>query len=453
MAVQTSWASEAPAVNHNACFEIDNAIPANVAPDSDELGGSGLPRIVGNSAALRRVLGMVRIVAPTDATVLINGETGTGKELIAEAIHKCSERSSGPFVKVNCAAIPAGLLESELFGHERGAYTGAVARSIGRFERADRGTLFLDEIGDLPLELQPKLLRVVQERQFERLGGAATIHADVRVICATHRNLIEMVDKREFRADLFYRLSVFPVELPPLRDRPEDIRSLVHHFAMDYAARMRKRITAISEDFMGDLARHSWPGNVRELQNFVERAVILSTGAVLSGPLPQFTHITHDGSKWSRSSAPVTLKQAEGSHILETLQKTDGVVGGPNGAAARLGLPRTTLIAKMKRLGINLGPSSASPVQAVASDPVSEDPIFRIPPLSGVSHEAANSENSKPPFDLGRVCTLAEAEREHISEVVEMTSGLIAGKGGAAEVLGVPPSTLRNRMKKLGINS
>jgi formate hydrogenlyase transcriptional activator len=395
---------------------------------------------------------MVRIVAPTDATVLINGETGTGKELIAEAIHKCSERSSGPFVKVNCAAIPAGLLESELFGHERGAYTGAVARSIGRFERADRGTLFLDEIGDLPLELQPKLLRVVQERQFERLGGAATIHADVRVICATHRNLIEMVDKREFRADLFYRLSVFPVELPPLRDRPEDIRSLVHHFAMDYAARMRKRITAISEDFMGDLARHSWPGNVRELQNFVERAVILSTGAVLSGPLPQFTHITHDGSKW-RSSAPVTLKQAEGSHILETLQKTDGVVGGPNGAAARLGLPRTTLIAKMKRLGINLGPSSASPVQAEASDPVSEVPIFRIPPLSGVSHESASSENSKPPSDLGRVCTLAEAEREHISEVVEMTSGLIAGKGGAAEVLGVPPSTLRNRMKKLGINS
>src|SRR6202051_1026411 len=194
MAVQTSWASEAPAVNHNACLEIDNAIPANVAPDSDELGGSGLPRIVGNSDALRRVFGMVRIVAPTDATVLINGETGTGKEVIAEAIHNCSNRSSGPFVKLNCAAIPAGLLESELFGHERGAYTGAIARGIGRFERANRGTLLLDEVGDLPLELQPKLLRVMQERQFERLGGSATIHTDVRVICATHRNLVEMID-------------------------------------------------------------------------------------------------------------------------------------------------------------------------------------------------------------------------------------------------------------------
>ena len=193
---------------------------------------------------------MVRIVAPTDATVLINGETGTGKELIAEAIHKCSDRSKGPFVKVNCAAIPAGLLESELFGHERGAFTGAVARSIGRFERAHRGTLFLDEIGDLPLELQPKILRVMQERQFERLGSAATIHTDVRVICATHQNLVEMIDERQFRADLFYRLSVFPIELPPLRERPEDIRLLVHHFAMDYARRMRKPITAIAEQFM-----------------------------------------------------------------------------------------------------------------------------------------------------------------------------------------------------------
>src|SRR5205085_2329281 len=294
----------------------------------------------GNSAALRRVLDMVRVVAPTDATVLINGETGTGKELIAEAIHKRSDRSNGPFVKVNCAAIPAGLLESELFGHERGAYTGAIARSIGRFERANRGTLFLDEIGDLPLELQPKLLRVMQERQFERLGGAATIHTDVRVICATHRNLVEMINERQFRADLFYRLSVFPIELPPLRDRPEDIHLLVHHFAVDYAARMRKPINAISEKFMALLVRHSWPGNVRELQNFIERSVILSTGLVLHGPPPELTQITPDGLNLSKSSAPVTLKQAEGSHILETLQQTEGVVGGPNGAAARLGLPR-----------------------------------------------------------------------------------------------------------------
>src|SRR6266852_4602891 len=253
------------------CFEIEDATRA----------------IIGNSAALQRVLGLVRVVAPTDATVLIQGETGTGKELIAEAIHKCSDRSSGPFVKLNCAAIPAGLLESELFGHERGAYTGAVARGIGRFERAHRGTLFLDEIGDLPLQLQPKLLRVIQERQFERLGSAATIRTDVRVICATHRNLAEMIEERQFREDLFYRLSVFPIDVPPLRERPEDIPLLVHHFAMHYADRIQKPIAAISEEFMTALVRHSWPGNVRELQNFIERSVILSTGTVLSGSLPE----------------------------------------------------------------------------------------------------------------------------------------------------------------------
>ena len=214
-------------------------------------------------------------------------------------------------MKVNCAAIPAGLLESELFGHERGAYTGAIARSIGRFERANRGTLFLDEIGDLPLELQPKLLRVMQERQFERLGSAATIHTDVRVICATHRNLVEMVDERQFRADLFYRLSVFPIELPPLRDRPEDIRLLVHHFAMDYAARMRKPITAISEEFMAALVRHSWPGNVRELQNFIERSVILSTGPVLNGSLSEsdLTLRRHPRlSRWKRRSVRTSFR-------------------------------------------------------------------------------------------------------------------------------------------------
>src|SRR5712672_3292735 len=285
MAAHASWASEVPALNQTAAFKVEDAASAEVALD-DEFLGFGLPRIVGKSAALRRLLDMVRVVAPTNATVLINGETGTGKELIAEAIHKCSDRSSGPFVKVNCAAIPTGLLESELFGHERGAFTGACTRSIGRFERANKGTLFLDEIGDLPVELQPKLLRVMQERQFERLGSAATIHTDVRVICATHRNLVEMVDQRQFRADLFYRLSVFPIELPPLRERPEDIRLLVHHFAMDYADRMQKPITAISEEFVTALVRNSWPGNVRELQNFIERSVILSTGDVLSGSLP-----------------------------------------------------------------------------------------------------------------------------------------------------------------------
>src|SRR5437879_2021571 len=340
MAAFASLASEVPAIKNNVSFEIEDAAPAKVALDNDELRGCGLPTIIGNSAALRRVLGMVRIVAPTDATVLIQGETGTGKELIAEAIHRSSDRSSGPFVKVNCAAIPSGLLESELFGHERGAYTGAVARGIGRFERANRGTLFLDEIGDLPLELQPKLLRVIQEREFERLGGLATIQTDVRVICATHRNLVEMVDNREFRADLFYRLSVFPIKLPPLRDRPEDIRLLVHHFAMDYAARMNKRITAISEEFMTALVRHSWPGNVRELQNLIERSVILLTGAVLHGWLPELTGTL-------KLSPAVTLEEAERSHILQTLQQTEGMVGGRDGAAARLGLPRTTLISKM----------------------------------------------------------------------------------------------------------
>ncbi len=357
MAAQASRALTLPAVNDSASFEIEDVTSAQVALESDELYGSGSPRIIGNSAALRRVLGMVRIVAPTDSTVLINGETGTGKELIAEAIHKCSDRSNRPFVKVNCAAIPAGLLESELFGHERGAYTGAVTRGIGRFERANRGTLFLDEIGDLPLELQPKLLRVMQERQFERLGGAATIQTDVRVICATHRNLSEMIEEGQFRADLFYRLSVFPIELPPLRDRREDIRLLVHHFAMDYAGRMRRPITAISEEFMAAVAWHSWPGNVRELQNFIERSVILSTGGVLRGPLSELTCITPDGSKWSKSSAPVTLEEAERSHILHTLQQTKGVVSGRDGAAVRLGLPRTTLMYKMQRLGINRGRS------------------------------------------------------------------------------------------------
>ena len=291
MATQTCWVGDVPGVNGNAWKEVAN----------NQLPVSGLPRIVGSSAALRRVLGMVQIVAPTDATVLIKGETGTGKELIAEAIHQGSERANGPFVKVNCAAIPAGLLESELFGHERGAYTGAVARSVGRFERAHRGTLFLDEIGDLPLELQPKILRVLQERQFERLGGSSTIHADVRVICATHRNLLEMVDEREFRADLFYRLSVFPIDLPPLRERPEDIRLLVQHFATDFAARMHKPITDIAEEFISACTHHSWPGNVRELQNFIERSVIMSGGHVLKGSpsfldrRPEDLRACHDG--------------------------------------------------------------------------------------------------------------------------------------------------------------
>jgi formate hydrogenlyase transcriptional activator len=349
MAANTSWTSE-----------IEYSTQANIGLDRSELFGNAVPKIIGDSAALRRVLGLVRVVAPTDTTVLLQGETGTGKEMIAQAIHESSDRSNGPFVKVNCAAIPSGLLESELFGHERGAYTGAVSRSVGRFERANKGTLFLDEIGDLPLELQPKLLRVIQEKQFERLGSAATIRTDVRVICATHRDLSEMVEERQFRIDLFYRLSVFPITLPALRERPQDIQPLVRHFAMHYADRMQKPITGIAEDFMALLTRHSWPGNVRELQNLIERSVILSPGPVLNGSLPEL-------SSTPRSAAPVTLEDAERSHILQALLRTEGVVGGPNGAAARLGMKRTTLISMMRRLGINTGRSLAAPARSVAS--------------------------------------------------------------------------------------
>jgi formate hydrogenlyase transcriptional activator len=350
MSTQARWAPELPPA---FCNEPSGEVAV-------KLDNSFSPRIVGNSAALRRALGLAQTVAPTDATVLINGETGTGKELIAEAIHHGSKRSAGPFVKLNCAAIPATLLESELFGHERGAYTGAVTRGIGRFERAHRGTLFLDEIGDLPLELQPKILRVIQEREFERLGSCTTIRTDVRVICATHRNLAEMVDKREFRADLFYRLTVFPIELPPLRARAEDIRLLVHHFAMHYAARMRKPITAVAEEFVAGCARHSWPGNIRELQNFIERSVILSDGPVLTGSLSDLGYTP-------TASEPATLAEAETSHILETLRETGGVVGGPNGAAVRLGVRRTTLISKMQRLGLHHGKRRAMAARAAAS--------------------------------------------------------------------------------------
>jgi formate hydrogenlyase transcriptional activator len=376
MPAQVTWADETPAVNHSASFATPSGIPANGAFDGSEVCQSGAPRIVGDSAALLRVLDMVRVVAPTNATVLINGETGTGKELIAEAMHKCSNRSNGPFVKVNCAAIPAGLLESELFGHERGAYTGAIARGIGRFERANRGTLFLDEIGDIPLELQPKLLRVIQERQFERLGSAATVHTDVRLVCATHRHLPEMVGKREFRADLFYRLNVFPLELPPLRERPGDIRLLVRHFAMYYAARMNKRITAVSDEFMAALVCHPWPGNVRELQNLIERSIILSTGSVLCGSLP----VVHGAPE---VGVGATLEAAERSHILQTLEQTEGVVGGPNGAAVRLGVKRTTLISKMRRLGIYQAELGLGRVSSICRRRRTE-PIFRSAPMNSV---------------------------------------------------------------------
>jgi transcriptional regulator with GAF, ATPase, and Fis domain len=340
---QTSWANEVLAVNRTGSYEIEDATSAN----SNELSANELPRIVGNSAALRRVLGLVRVVAPTDATVLINGETGTGKELIAEAIHKCSDRSNGPLVKVNCAAIPLDLLESELFGHEKGAFTGAIAQRIGRFELADQGTLFLDEVGDIPRPLQPKLLRVLQEQEFERLGSGRTHHVDVRVVAATHRDLEQMVNSNEFRSDLYYRLNVFPVLLPPLRARYEDIPALVTHFVDFYGRRIGKHIQQIPEETMAALRSYAWPGNVRELQNLIERAVILSHDGVLPNPLPSNHQETI--TVISKSN---TLKEVDRALIVQALEAAAWMIGGPEGAAAKLGVKRTTLLYKMKKLGI-----------------------------------------------------------------------------------------------------
>jgi len=304
--------------------------------------------IVGKSPGLKRVLKLVETVAPTDATVLILGETGTGKELIARAIHQLSVRRERTFVKLNCAAIPSGLLESDLFGHEKGAFTGAIAQKIGRLELAHKGTLFLDEVGDLPLELQPKLLRALQEKEFERLGSTRTIPVDVRLVVATNRDLAKMVADRHFRSDLYYRLKVFPITIPPLRERTGDIPLLVRHFVNKHARRMNRRIEAIPSDVMQALTRWHWPGNVRELENFIERAVILSQGPALRAPLTelQVPEETPTGSN------EATLAAAEREHIMRVLRETDGVVGGPHGAAVRLGLKRTTLLTKMKKLEI-----------------------------------------------------------------------------------------------------
>ena len=303
--------------------------------------------IVGNSPALELALAEVERVAPTDSTVLVLGETGTGKELIARGIHNLSARCGRPFVKVNCAAIPFDLLESELFGHEKGAFTGAVAQKIGRFEMADTGTLFLDEIGDLPLALQPKLLRVLQEQEFERLGSGRTHHINVRLVAATHRDLAQMVARNEFRSDLYYRLNVFPVVVPPLRERREDIRQLVLHFAEVFARRMGKHIEQIPETTMDAFIAYPWPGNVRELQNLIERAVIRSDEGVLPNPLP-----ASQANTVSTVAPQGTLHEYEATLILQTLRAAGGMIGGPRGAAARLGLKRTTLVSKMKRLGI-----------------------------------------------------------------------------------------------------
>jgi formate hydrogenlyase transcriptional activator len=304
-------------------------------------------QIVGRSPALESVLAEVRRVAPTDSTVLVLGETGTGKELMARALHNLSGRCGRPFVTLNCSAIPFDLLESELFGHEKGAFTGAIAQKMGRFELADTGTLFLDEIGDLPLALQPKLLRVLQEQEFERLGSGKTHRINVRLVAATHRDLTQMVARHEFRGDLYYRLNVFPVVLPPLRERREDITSLVSHFVELFARRMGKRIEQIPQTTMNAFIEYSWPGNVRELQNLIERAVIRSDDGVLPNPLP-----TSQQNAVTPIAAQSTFRDAERDLILNTLRATGGLVGGPRGAAVRLGLKRTTLITKMKRLGI-----------------------------------------------------------------------------------------------------
>ena len=304
--------------------------------------------IVGTSAALKAVLNEVEVVAPTDSTVLIYGETGTGKELVARAIHNVSSRSNRAFVKLNCAAIPSGLLESELFGHEKGAFTGAVAQKVGRFELAHGGTLFLDEVGDIPLELQPKLLRVLQEQEFERLGSTRTIQVDVRLVAATNRDLAQMAAQKQFREDLYFRLNVFPIRIPPLRERAGDIPLLVRHFVEKYAQRMNKRIETIPEEAMTALCRYTWPGNIRELQNFIERAVILTPDSVLKIQISQL-----QDSIPVTSTVPNTLEDFEREHILQTLRETGGVIGGRNGAAARLGLKRTTLFSKMEKLGIS----------------------------------------------------------------------------------------------------
>jgi formate hydrogenlyase transcriptional activator len=305
--------------------------------------------IVGSSAPLIEVLDLVRIVAPTDATVLIGGETGTGKEQIAVALHAHSKRRGGPFVKLNCVAIPLDLLESELFGHEKGAFTGAIAQRIGRFQLADKGTLFLDEVGDIPLALQPKLLRVLQEQEFERLGSTRTHRVDVRLVAATNRDLMGMVKRGEFRSDLYYRLNVFPVLLPPLRERREDIPALVGHFAELFGYRIGRQIEHIPPSLMSALSSYHWPGNIRELKNLIERAVILSNNGVLHDPLPRTGAV-------GVFNLTTNLKDSERALILQTLQAVGWVIGGAKGAAARLGLKRTTLISRMSRMGISRPP-------------------------------------------------------------------------------------------------
>jgi formate hydrogenlyase transcriptional activator len=347
-------------VSHQVAIALDNAMQYREVDESRErLAGEssylrteiraerGFDEILGETPAITEVLRHITTVAPTNSTVLILGETGTGKELVARAIHNLSSRRENLFAKLNCAAIPSGLLESELFGHEKGAFTGAISRKVGRFEVADKGTLFLDEVGDIPQELQPKLLRVLQEQEFERLGSSRSIQVDVRLVAATNQDLGKMVEDRQFRADLYYRLNVFPIRLPALRERREDIPLLTRHFVAYYAKQMNKRIDVIAPETMEALMRYDWPGNIRELQNLIERAVILSQTKSLCVPVSELA-----GPRENSAAAPVTLEDAERGHILQALRETEWVLGGSGGAANRLGMPRTTLIYKMRRLGI-----------------------------------------------------------------------------------------------------
>ena len=344
---QTSNSARSAAESSASALFLTIASRSRQAMNEDGA-NDGFKDIIGSSRGLREVLDLVRAVAPTDSTALIEGETGTGKELVARAIHEHSPRRDRRFAKLNRAAIPLGLLESELFGHERGAFTGAVARKVGRFEVADRGTLFLDEIGDIPLELQPKLLRVLQEGEFERLGSTQTQRANVRLVAATNKDLAKLVAQNDFRSDLYYRLNVFPIVVPPLRDRRGDIPSLVRRFVGMCAERMSKQIETIPIEVMEALVGHSWSGNIRELQNFIERSVILTSGNVLRSPVEDLNRFAEP-----ESLAAITLRDAERDHIRKALEHTRWVVGGPNGAAARLGIKRTTLYCRIQRLGIS----------------------------------------------------------------------------------------------------
>jgi formate hydrogenlyase transcriptional activator len=339
-----------PLQNEKPCSQPEPSIALRVGRnDPAKAPPATFEGIIGKSSALRRVLQMIETVAREDSTVLLLGETGTGKELIARAIHGHSSRNARPFVKLNCAAIPTGLLESELFGHERGSFTGAIAQKIGRLELAHQGSLFLDEMGDIPLELQPKLLRVLQEREFERLGSTRTQKVDVRIVAATHRDLEGMIIEKQFRSDLYYRVNVFPIQVPPLRERPDDIPLLVEHFVRQATQRMGKTINTIPQDTADALSGYRWPGNIRELENVIERAVILSTGPVLRLSPRDLKSRIMPGQNSDRQQ---TLEEVERNHILNTLRDTRWVLSGANGAATRLGLNRSTLYFRMKKLGI-----------------------------------------------------------------------------------------------------